>query len=216
MSQADERIFEKIEHQGLIPVATIKHADQACTLAKAIQDGGLDSIEITLRTKDAIDSIKKVSEKYRDMLLGAGTVLSIQQAKEAVDAGAKFIVSPGFDKDIVQWCIENQVPVIPGVSTPTEVQMATSHNLAVLKFFPAEALGGTKTLKAIGSPFPWVKFIPTGGINQGNLKEYLELPMVLACGGSWIIASELIEKGLFEEITNRVSNAVLAIRSLGK
>ena len=144
----------------------------------------------------------------KEMLLGGGTVLTVDQAKQAVEAGAKFIVSPGFDPTVVKYCIDNHIPVIPGISTPTDIQSALAFELKVLKFFPAESFGGLKTLQAISAPYQMVRFIPTGGINADNLKGYLDFPKVLACGGSWMVKPELIKAGKFKIISDLAREAV--------
>jgi len=209
-------ILWKLNVMGVIPVVSIPSPEDAPRLGEALLEGGLPCAEITFRTSAAAEAIRNLVQAYPEMLVGAGTVLSIGQAETAVDAGAKFIVSPGFDQKIVTWCIEKGVAVTPGIATPTEINMALEHNLKVLKFFPAEAFGGVKTLKAISAPFREVKFIPAGGINQENLADYLRLPTVIACGGSWLVKRRLIEEGKFKEITNltiAASEIVKEVRS---
>ncbi len=202
----DEIIAEIGKHR-LVPVVTIENAKNAVSLGAAIIAGGLPLAEITLRTGAALEAIKILTRAFPDLLVGAGTVLSAAQAQEAVNAGAKFIVSPGFNPKVVDYCVWNGVPITPGVSSPTLIEMALERNLSVVKFFPAEPLGGMAFLKAIAAPYPNVKFIPTGGINQKNLADYLAYDRVHACGGSWMVASSLIAAGKFGEITKLIKEA---------
>ena len=162
----------------------------------------------------AADAIKMMSAEFPDILVGAGTVLTVDQAERAVSAGAKFIVTPGFDDLVVDWCLANNTPITPGVMTPTDINQALAKGLNILKFFPAEAAGGIKTLKAIGGPYVGVKFIPTGGINAGNLANYLRLPMVHACGGSYMVNKQLIAAADFETITNLTWEAVAQVAAV--
>ncbi len=201
-------ILQQLGNFGLIPVVAIETAQDAPKLGQALLDGGLPCAEITFRTAAAEDAIRLMATECPDVLVGAGTVLSVEQAQKAVAAGAKYIVSPGFDADVVDWCLDNNVPITPGVVTPTEVAMALKKGLSVLKFFPAEAAGGVKLLKAIAAPYGQVKFIPTGGINAQNLAGYLSLPMVHACGGSWMVTKQLIAAGEFDQITALTREAV--------
>jgi len=201
-------ILQQLGNFGLIPVVAIETAQDAPKLGRALLDGGLPCAEITFRTAAAEDAIRLMAAECPDVLVGAGTVLSVEQAQKAVAAGAKYIVSPGFDADVVDWCLDNNVPITPGVVTPTEVAMALKKGLSVLKFFPAEAAGGVKLLKAIAAPYGQVKFIPTGGINAQNLAGYLSLPMVHACGGSWMVSKQLIAAGEFDRITALTREAV--------
>lgn len=172
--------------------------------------GGLPCAEITFRTAAAQQAIRSIASSLPGITLGAGTVLTVEQADRAVSAGAQFIVSPGFNEKVVDWCLETGVPVTPGVATPTEIEMALDRGLEILKFFPAEAMGGIKTLKAISAPYVGVRFIPTGGVNLDNLADYLGLPSVHCCGGSWLVKSKLISQGSFDEIT-RVTQDAMAV-----
>ncbi len=199
---------------GLVPVVAIDDARDAVKLGEALIAGGLPCAEITFRTAAAEDAIRNMAAAFPDMLVGAGTVISVPQAEQAVNAGAKYIVSPGFDAGVVDWCLAHDVPITPGVMTPTEITMALAKGLEVLKFFPAEAGGGIPMLKAIGGPFVGVKFIPTGGISAGNLADYLRLPMVHACGGSWIVSKKLIADGAFDTITQLVQDARAIVRDV--
>lgn len=205
-------VLERLGELGLVPVVAIDDAERAAPLGAALLAGGLPCAEITFRTAAAADAIRALTAEYPDMLVGAGTVLSVEQAQQAAGAGARFIVSPGFDPAIVDWCLANDLPVTPGVVTPTEITAALNKGLHVLKFFPAEASGGLKVLKAIGGPFKTVKFIPTGGIGPDNLAEYLSHPIIHACGGSWLVKSQLIASGDFDEITRRTAEAVDIVR----
>ncbi len=193
-------VLEKIGQMRIVPVVAIHNASDAQPLALALMEGGLPCAEITFRTDAAEDAIKAMAT-IDNMLVGAGTVLKVDQVKTAVDAGASFIVSPGFNPKVVEYCVKNNIPVTPGISNPTDIEMALDFDLEVVKFFPAEAFGGLKTLKAMSAPYHMVKFIPTGGINADNLVSYLEFPKVLACGGSWMVKADLINEGKFEEIS---------------
>jgi 2-dehydro-3-deoxyphosphogluconate aldolase / (4S)-4-hydroxy-2-oxoglutarate aldolase len=190
----------------VLPIVAIKNAADANPLADALKAGGFPLVEVTFRTEAAEDAIRTISGRG-DMLIGAGTVVTVEHAKRAIGAGAKFIVSPGLDADVVKLCIETGVPITPGICTPSEVMAAMKLGLSALKFFPAEAYGGLKTLKAISAPLGSVKFIPTGGVNTKNLAEYLAFPKVLACGGTWLATSEMIEQGRFVEITELCKEA---------
>ncbi|MFX0034031.1 MAG: bifunctional 4-hydroxy-2-oxoglutarate aldolase/2-dehydro-3-deoxy-phosphogluconate aldolase [Candidatus Hermodarchaeota archaeon] len=206
-------IFEKIKELKLIPVAVIDYADNAVPLGKALIEVGLPIIEITFRTESAAESIKKLTKELPVMLVGAGTVLKVDQVKNATIAGAKFIVTPGFNPKVVDYCIQEKIPIIPGVNTPTIVEWALDRGLTVVKFFPADLSGGPKMLKSLAGPYPDMKFVPTGGINADSLKGYLELPNVIACGGSWIVSKDLISAGKFEEIKNLTKDALRIIKS---
>ena len=199
---------------GIIPVVVIEEPHTVLPLGQALLDGGLPCAEITFRTPAAADAISEMSAAYPDILVGAGTVLTAAQAAQAKAAGAKFIVTPGFDAAVVDWCQANDLPITPGVMTPTDINQALAKGLRLLKFFPAEAAGGIKTLRAIGGPYSDVKFIPTGGINAANLADYLRLPMVHACGGSFMVTKKLIAAGQFAEITRLAETAVAIVKSV--
>lgn len=201
-------ILNKIGELGIIPVVKIDRVEDAVPLGKALLSGDLPVAEITFRTSAAEDAIKALTNEIPEILVGAGTVLTIEQAKKAVNAGAKFIVSPGFNTKIVDFCLENNIPVIPGVNSPTQIEMALEKGLKVVKFFPAEASGGLPLLKALSGPFSEIKFIPTGGIEQTNLLPYLAHPQVLACGGSWMVKPDFISSGNFNRITEITREAV--------
>jgi len=201
-------VLKKIGELGLVPVVKIEDAKNAVPLGKALIDGGLPVAEITFRTAAAEQAIKNLTSELPELLVGAGTVLSIEQVKSAIAAGAKFIVSPGFNPEVVKYCVDNNIPITPGVSNPTDIEMALKFNLEVVKFFPAEAFGGLATLKAMSAPYGMVKFIPTGGINAQNVNEYLAFGKVLACGGSWMVKDDLITNGDFAKITALTKEAV--------
>lgn len=201
-------ILKKIGDFGIVPVVKIDNAADAIPLGKALIDGGLPLAEITFRTDAAAEAIKKITKEFPEMLVGAGTVLNVDQAKSAIAAGAKFIVSPGFNPAVVEFCVKNGIPITPGCSNPTDIEMALGFGLDVIKFFPAEAFGGLSTLKAMSAPYGMIKFIPTGGIDAKNIVEYLSFNKILACGGSWMVKDELIKKGDFAEITRLTREAV--------
>lgn len=205
-------LLERLGLLGVVPVVEIERAEDAVELGKALLAGGLPCAEITFRTAAAEEAIRRISSSLPQIIVGAGTVLSVDQASKAVSAGAQFIVSPGFNQKVVDWCLQREIPVTPGVLTPTEIEMALDRGLKVLKFFPAEAMGGVATLKAISAPYKGVRFIPTGGINQDNLADYLALPSVHCCGGSWMVKAHLISAGRFDEITRLTEEAVSVVR----
>jgi len=187
---------------GLVPVITIESPRDAVPLAEALLDGGIGCAEVTFRTPAAGEAIHGISSACGELLVGAGTVLTVEQAEQATQAGAQYVVAPGFDPAVVGWCQERNVPVIPGVATPTEIGMALARGLSLLKFFPAEAMGGVQMLPALSAPFAGVQFIPTGGITAANLPRYLALPNVAACGGSWMASEGMISAGRFAEIAS--------------
>ena len=207
-------VLQKLYECGVIPVVSIPTPDDSPRLGEALLMGGIPCAEITFRTSAAEDAIRTLVRSHPDILVGAGTVLTISQAEKATEAGAQFIVSPGFDPKIVAWCIDNGIVVTPGIATPTDICTALAYNLEVLKFFPAEAFGGVKTLKSIAATFVGLKFIPTGGINIDNLVDYLRLPAVFACGGSWIVNRKLIEEGKYVEITKLTKAAMEIVKQV--
>lgn len=200
-------ILEKIKEIGIVPVIVLEDSKDALPLAEALMEGGLPCAEVTFRTAAAEDSIRAISQAYPEMLVGAGTVLTTEQVDRAVAAGAKFIVSPGFNPRIVQYCQEKGVPITPGCSSPTDIEQALEQGLKVVKFFPAEQLGGLAMIKALAGPYVDVSFMPTGGINAGNVKDYLAYNRILACGGSWMVKGDLIKAGDFQRITELVKEA---------
>ena len=194
-------VLQLMKKSGVIPVVVLDDTAQALPTANALLAGGVSVMEITFRTAAAADSIKAVSENCPEMLVGAGTVVTLEQCKQALECGAKFIVSPGFDPEVVSWCVERNIPITPGCVTPTEIMTAMKLGLNVVKFFPAGVYGGLKAMKALAAPFGGVKFIPTGGVDAKNLKEYLEAPFVHAVGGSWLCPKKEIAAGNFDAVT---------------
>ncbi len=199
---------EQFKEVGVVPVVVLNDAKDALPLAEALVEGGLPCAEVTFRTDAAEESIRLMAEKYPDMLVGAGTVLTIDQVDRAVGAGAKFIVSPGFDPEIVDYCISKEIPVFPGCITPSEVAQAVKRGLKVVKFFPAEQAGGVAMIKAMAAPYTMGKFMPTGGISTKNLRSYLECDKILCCGGSWMVKGDLIKAGEFDKIREMTKEAV--------
>lgn len=204
-------VLEKIQKIGIVPVVVLDDPKDAKPLAQALCDGGLPCAEVTFRTDAAEESIRIMASEYKDMLVGAGTVLTIEQVDRAVNAGAKFIVSPGLNPKIVEYCVKKNIPVTPGVTCPSQIEQAIELGLDVVKFFPAEAAGGIKMIKSMAAPYTTMKFMPTGGINAGNLNEYLSFPKIIACGGSWMVKSDLVKSGDFQKITELTREAVLTM-----
>ena len=203
MKTLEEQFYE----YAVVPVVVLDDADDAAPLAEALIKGGLPCAEVTFRTEAAEESIRIMSEKYPDMLVGAGTVLTTEQVDRAVAAGAKFIVSPGFDPEIVDYCMEKNIPVFPGCVSPSEVAQAVKRGLKVVKFFPAEQAGGLAMLKAMAAPYTMLKFMPTGGINAKNLTDYLGFSKILGCGGSWMVKGDMIKNKEFDKITEMTREA---------
>lgn len=208
------RITERIQQIGIIPVVSIPKLEHALPLAEALIEGGLACAEITFRTAAAAEAIAQIRSRFTEILLGAGTVLTTEQADTAINAGAEFIVSPGTNLTVVDHCLSKGVTIFPGVCTPTEVEMALSKGVDVLKFFPAEPMGGVKFLQAICAPYRNVRFIPTGGIDTKNIGQYLALPQVVACGGSWMVKPELFEAGDFAKVRQLAGEAVALVCEL--
>ena len=204
-----------LEKYKIVPVIVLEDEKKAVDVAKALIDGGLPCAEITFRTKTAQSSIKLITEKFPDMMVGAGTILTTEQVDSAVESGAKFVVSPGLNPKIVEYCIQKKIPIIPGCSNPTDIEMALELGLKLLKFFPAEAAGGTKMIKALSDPYNMVEFMPTGGINQDNILNYLNCNSVLACGGSWMVNKDLIANSEFEKI-KELTKSVMKKLSIGE
>ena len=200
-------IEERFHELGVVPVVVLEDEKAAVPLAKALVQGGLPCAEVTFRTEAAAESIRLISEAYPDMLVGAGTVLTTEQVDLAVKSGAKFIVSPGFDPEVVDYCLEKNIPVLPGCITPSEVAQAVKRGLKVVKFFPAEQAGGIAMIKAMAAPYYNVKFMPTGGISPKNLKDYLSCDKILCCGGSWMVKGDMIKNGEFDKIQMLVKEA---------
>ena len=207
-------VTEKISTLGVVPVVVLEDAKDAAPLAKALVEGGLPCAEVTFRTDAAEESIKIMTSEYPDMFVGAGTVLTIEQVDRAVAAGAKFIVSPGFDPEIVDYCLSKEIPVFPGCITPSEVAQAVKRGLKVVKFFPAEQFGGVATIKAMAAPYVGLKFMPTGGVSAKNLESYLSGDKIVACGGSWMVKGDLVKAGKFDEIKAMTEEAVKLVAEI--
>lgn len=199
---------------GVVPVVVLNRAEDAKPLAQALVKGGLKCAEVTFRTEAAEESIRIMSESFPEMLVGAGTVLTTEQVDRAVAAGAKFIVSPGFDPEVVDYCIAKSIPVVPGCITPSEVAQGVKRGLEVLKFFPAEQAGGLAMIKAMSAPYTSVKFMPTGGISAKNLEEYLSFKKIVACGGSWMVKADLVDNGQYDKIEELTREAVELVKKI--
>lgn len=200
-------LLDQLEEIGVMPVITIDNADDAVSLAKALQAGGIPCGEFTFRTSAAADAIQRVAEALPDFLVGAGTVLNVEQGKAAVAAGSRFIISPGFSPQLASYCSFANVLYLPGIMTPTELMAALDHGINTVKFFPAKVAGGLPALKAMAAPFPQVRFMPTGGVNVDNLADYLSHPRIVSCGGSWLTPKGLIADGKFDQITSIAAEA---------
>jgi 2-dehydro-3-deoxyphosphogluconate aldolase/(4S)-4-hydroxy-2-oxoglutarate aldolase len=207
-------VLEQFQKIGIIPVVVLDDAKDAEALGKALMEGGLPAAEVTFRTDAAEESIRIMSEKFPEMLVGAGTVLTTEQVDRAVAAGAKFIVSPGLNPKVVKYCIEKNIPVTPGTQTPTEMEQALELGLDVVKFFPAEPAGGLKMIKAVSAPYTMLKFMPTGGISAENVREYLAFDKILACGGSWMVKKDMIKNGEFDKIKDMVAEAAAIVKEI--
>ncbi|MDF2907929.1 MAG: hypothetical protein K0R34_3250 [Herbinix sp.] len=201
-------MLSKIQKMGIVPVIKMDDAKDAVPLAKALVEGGLPCAEITFRTAAAEESIRLMRQAYPEMLIGAGTVLTTEQVDIAVAAGATFIVSPGLNPKVVRYCVENNIPITPGCTNPSDIEAAIELGLDVVKFFPAEAAGGLAMIKAMAAPYVNMKFMPTGGISEKNLISYLDFPKIIACGGSWMVSDELVKAGDFDKITALTKQAV--------
>ena len=210
----DNNMISTLYSIGLIPVIKIDNADDAVPLAKALIDGGLPAAEITFRTKCAAEAIKNITDAYPEMLVGAGTVLTTEQVDAAIAAGSKFIVSPGLNPKVTSYCLSKGVPMLPGCSNPSDIEAALELGLTTVKFFPAEAAGGLKMLKAMAAPYGQLTFMPTGGINADNLLDYLKFNKIIACGGSFMVKDELIRDKKWDEITALTKNAVKTMLGL--
>ena len=202
------KVLEEFSKIGIIPVIALDHVEDAAPLAKALCDGGLPCAEVTFRTDAAEESIRIMSEQFPEMLVGAGTVLTTEQVDRAVNAGAKFIVSPGLNPKVVKYCVERNIPITPGCSNPSDVEVAIELGLDVVKFFPAEAAGGLNMIKSMAAPYTKMKFMPTGGINAKNLTSYLDFKKIIACGGSWMVNKDMIAAKDWDGITSLTREAV--------
>ena len=194
-------VLERLANSIVVPVVVLDKVEDAIPTAKAMAAGGVDTMEITFRTACAPEAIKAVAENCPDVLVGAGTIVNLEQCKLAVSMGAKFIVSPGFSEEVVAWCVENNIPVAPGCVTPTEIMGALKYGLKMVKFFPANVYGGLNAMKNLAAPFVGMKFLPTGGVNSANIKEYIDAPFIHAVGGSWVCPKAEIAAGNWEKIT---------------
>ena len=208
------QIIEQFKKIGIIPVVVLNDSKDALPLGKALCDGGLPCAEVTFRTEAAEESIRLMAEAYPELLVGAGTVLTREQVDRAVNAGARFIVSPGLNPGIVTYCQEKGIPVLPGVITPSEIAQALELGLEVVKFFPAEPAGGLKMIQAMGAAYTTLKFMPTGGINAQNVKDYLKSNKIIACGGSWMVKGQMIDEGRFDEIISLCREAAAIVKEI--
>lgn len=204
-------LLEQVEIKKIVPVVKLDRASDARPLGEALSEGGLPVAEVTFRTDAAEESIRIMKREFPEMMVGAGTVVNVEQAKRALDAGASFLVSPGISRSVVEFAIDNKLPVFPGTCTPSEVMIAMEYDLPVVKFFPAAQYGGLATIKALAAPFPSLRFMPTGGINAANIMDYLASDKIIACGGSWMVKDSLINAGDFEEITRLTAEAVALV-----
>lgn len=207
-------VLNKLHELGIVPVVVIDDAKDAVPLAQALIDGGLPCAEVTFRTAAAADAIKAIADSFPQMLVGAGTVLTCEQVDRAVASGAKFIVSPGTNPRVVKYCVEKNIPITPGTCNPSDVEQALECGVKIVKFFPAEPAGGLKYIKAIAAPYVDVKFMPTGGINQNNVRDYLAYDRIWACGGSWMVKGDLIKAGEFEKIKELTAQAVQIVKEV--
>lgn len=207
-----DNIFNLFDEVGIIPVVKINNAESAIPLANALKNAGLRFAEITFRSDAAKDAIRLIKSNVPDFIVGAGTVLSIEQIDLALTSGADFFVSPGLDIEILEYCVTKNITYLPGVMTPSEIQKALNYQIEILKFFPAEASGGIKTIDALYGPFPNVRFIPSGGINFDNIADYLSRPNIIACGGSWFVESDRIDAGDFDGIEKNTTMILQKIK----
>ena len=209
-------VLEKIKKMGIVPVVVIENEKDAVPLADALCNGGLACAEVTFRTAAAGEAIRLMKEAHPEMLVGAGTVLTTEQVDAAVKAGAKFIVSTGFDPEIVDYCLKKEIPVLPGCISPSEVAQAVKRGLKTVKFFPAEQAGGVAMIKAMAAPYTGIKFMPTGGINAKNLEDYLSFDKIICCGGSWMVKGDLVKAGAFDKIKELTAEARNLVESIRK
>ena len=209
----EQDIIQRINAARLLPVVVLERAEDAVPLAKALVAGGLDVAEVTFRTAAAKDAIRAIAQQVPEILLGAGTVTNTDQLDAAAEAGARFVVTPGFNPDVVRHAQSIGLPIVPGINNPTGVEQAISHGLKVVKFFPAGPTGGVPFLKALTGPYGDMRFVPTGGVSATNVSDYLSLSQVVACGGSWMVDPKLIAAGKFDEITSLTAQALKAARA---
>ena len=207
-------MMQQLKKIGIIPVVVLNDAKDALPLARCLMEGGLPCAEVTFRTAAAEESIRQMAKAYPDMIVGAGTVLTTEQADRAIDAGAKFIVSPGFNPKVTEYVLKKGIPMTPGICTPTEIEAALQFDLDVVKFFPAEPSGGLKMIKALAAPYVGLSFMPTGGINANNVRDYLAYDRIVACGGSWMVSGALVKEGKFDEILKMVREAADIVKEI--
>lgn len=207
-------IIDRVQALGIVPVVSLPKLEHALPLAESLLEGGLPCAEVTFRTAAAAAAIEQINKRFPEMLLGAGTVLTTAQAQTALDAGAQFIVSPGTNPTTVDYCLSKEATIFPGVCTPTEIEMALAQGVEVLKFFPAEPMGGARLLQALCAPYGQARFIPTGGIDAKNFGQYLALPQVVACGGSWMVKPQLFEAGDWAQVRRLAGEAVALVNEL--
>ena len=207
-------ILDRVREIGIVPVIAISDVEKAVPLAKALLAGGIPCAEITFRTAEGEESIRRIAKEVPEVLLAAGTVLTTDQADRAVDAGAKFVVSPGFNPRVVKHCIQNNILIVPGCSNPSDMEAALEFGLDTVKFFPAEQAGGLAYIKACAAPYPKLKFMPTGGINTKNIATYLSFNKVIACGGSWMVSKDLLDGAKFDEVTRICKEAVMMVEGV--
>jgi 2-dehydro-3-deoxyphosphogluconate aldolase/(4S)-4-hydroxy-2-oxoglutarate aldolase len=207
-------VTQQIEQLGVFPIIVIEDARDALQLGETLLDAGLPCAEVTFRTAAAEEAIRSLAQGFPELLVGAGTVLSVEQAQKAIDAGATFVLSPGFNPKVVDFCLRQEVAIYPGIATPTEIEAAMAKGLKVLKFFPAESMGGLQYLKAISAPLSMVRYIPTGGVNLQNLPDYLNFDKVLACAGTWIVKKPWLKDKDFDRIRKEAEDAVALVKKL--
>ncbi len=208
---SETNLLTQIAEKKIVPVVKLDHVSDAKPLGEALCAGGLPVAEVTFRTDAAEESIRTMKKEFPDMIVGAGTVVNVEQAKRALDAGSAFLVSPGISRPVVEFALENKLPVFPGTCTPTEVMIAMEYGLPLVKFFPAKQYGGLDTIKALAAPFPTMKFMPTGGVNASNILDFLAFDKIIACGGSWMVKDSLVNAGNFAEITRLTKEAVMLV-----
>lgn len=204
--------MQQVAEKKIVPVVVLNRVEDAKPLGEALCEGGLPVAEVTFRTEAAEESIRVMKNAFPEMLVGAGTIVNVEQAKRALDAGATFLVSPGFSAKVTEFAIDNNVPIFPGCCTPTEIMMAMDYGLKVVKFFPAKQFGGLDTIKALAAPFPSMKFMPTGGISAANVLDFLAFDKIIACGGSWMVKGDLVKSGNFAEIVRLTQEAVNLVK----
>lgn len=205
-------LLAEVEAKKIVPVVKLDRASDAQPLCQALCEGGLPVAEITFRTDAAEESIRIAAKAFPEMMIGAGTIVNTEQAKRAVDAGAKFLVSPGLSPSVTQWALDHEILIFPGTCTPSEIMTAMDYGLSVVKFFPASQYGGLSTIKALAAPFPSIRFMPTGGINAENINDYLKFDKIIACGGSWMVKDSLINEGSFDKIRELTAQAAALVK----